>query len=61
MPLQATTGTRTHIRGRGQINLPNLITLIGARLPSVAIIPALNIFFPLLTEGTTLIIEIVLV
>jgi hypothetical protein len=71
MPLQATTGTSTHIRGWGQINLPNLIIvvifkligniIIGARLPSVAIVPALNIFFPLLTESAALIIQVVLI
>jgi hypothetical protein len=37
--------------------LPGLLT----RLPSVAIIPTLNIFFPLLAKRTTLIIKIVLV
>jgi hypothetical protein len=63
MPFQATPSARPHIRRWAQINLTKLIIIIiiGSRLPSVAIIPTLNIFFPTLTERTTLIIKIVLV
>jgi hypothetical protein len=59
VPLKAAPSGSPHISRWSQINLTFLIIL--TRLPSVAVVSALNIFFPTLTERSTLIIKVVLV